>query len=125
MNALLFCLFTSAVRKRLLSPIKKCIRRLCCRRDDLNAYLLGASTNYSGSRVSLENTTDYNDEEGRVGGRGDRPRGDSSENYFFKKPRLDSTTGQYRNSLDNSKIFSVSVGKHSMSVGKRVTDGPE
>ena len=120
-NAFLFCVFTSMVRKRLV----RAIRRLfcwctCCADDSAGVYLLEPSTNYSvGSKVDVENTTQYDDahdvrkgKEGGVKGGMECTRGKPTPTMSCSTPHL------FPESLENSK-------NHSMSVGKRVTTGAE
>lgn len=63
-NALLFCVFTSVVRKKLVGLVRD---YLCCmrwRRKGDRTYLLEPSTEHTASsRMGAENTTQFEDEE--------------------------------------------------------------
>lgn len=109
-NALLFCVFTSTVRKRLLSLIRQ-LCCTCCSKDNENVYLLEHS---SRDHPDLENTTQYDDGDHEI------PRAEAGvvDCSRRKSTAHDDTSALFHGSLENSKY-------HSVSVGKRVTNGAE
>ena len=101
MNALLFCVFTSVVRKRLLNLLKKCLCCTCCKRDGPRTYLLEPSSEFNGS--ARENTTLFDDE------------AEIWKSLESKSPSCQVTgsyTGRlFSESLEGSKYHTISVGK--------------
>lgn len=107
-NALLFCIFTSMVRKRLVKALKQFC---CCRKDSERMHLLKPSSDLS----RIENTTQYDEGDYTV------PRPELAEDAVHVEWTRKTSTGNginFPSSLENSKY-------HSVSVSKRVTVGVE
>lgn len=117
-NALLFCVFTSVVRRKLSQVIKHYV---CCRKKDgAQTYLLEPSTNLSvSSKAGVENTTQYEEDE-------DVWKNNPSINCASRSKQVlggstvegGPTCRLFSDSFEGSKY-------HSVSVGKRVTNGAE
>jgi hypothetical protein len=90
-NALLFCVFTSTVRKRLTKLLKR-VCCICCRNKDESVYLLEPSTGHS-CNTDHENTTQYEEEVSKTT--------DTTWQVSINSP------GIFPNSLDNSKYHSI------------------